>query len=179
MIHPAISTLLLAVLTGLAACNESPRPPDRLLIAGADPKEGRKLIQVYGCGTCHVIDGIAGARGQVGPPLDDYAQRHLLAGILPNTPRYLVPWIVNPVALDPRTGMPSLGVREQEARHIASYLYTLGAAKAEVYPPDPPLALQVAGRPSPAMEALEHPMRISEFEPRTRRIAPVPGADRD
>jgi cytochrome c2 len=175
MIHPALTALIFAALTSLVACKESPRPQDRLQIEGGDPQQGRRLIQAYGCGTCHVIDGIGGARGRVGPPLDDYAQRHLLAGIIPNTPRNLVTWIMDPVAIDPNTGMPALGIDEGKARHIASYLYSLGLSGAEVWPPDPPLALRAADRLPPAAKAADRPMRISEFEPRTRRIAPVPG----
>ena len=72
--------------------------------------------------------------------------------------------------------MPALGVSEKDARHIASYLYTLGVSGAEVWSPDPPLALRVAERLPPAAQAADHLMRISEFEPRTRRIAPVPGS---
>jgi cytochrome c1 len=34
-------------------------------------------------------------------------------------------WIQNPRGVDEKTAMPALGVSEQEARDIASYLYTL------------------------------------------------------
>jgi hypothetical protein len=70
----------------------------------------------------------------VGPPLDDYAQRVLLAGIVPNAPRTLVPWLMDPPAVDPDTAMPNLGVSEAEARDMATYLYTLGAEKVLVWP---------------------------------------------
>jgi mono/diheme cytochrome c family protein len=138
-----------ALLLGLAGCGDAPEPPDHLTISGADPEQGRQLIRDYGCGTCHRIDGIRGSNGRVGPQLRDYAQRHLLAGILPNTPTTLVAWLMDPPALDPRTGMPNLGVSEAEARHMAAYLYTLGARDAPVYPPDPPLALK--GRENPVL----------------------------
>ena len=135
----------LAVLLGaasLASCSDAPRPPAYLQVAGGDAERGRAHIHGYGCGACHVIEGIRGARGTVGPPLADFAQRTILAGILPNTPRFLVPWLMDPVALDPRTTMPAVGLTEEEARDIAAYLYTLGASRTPVYPPDPPLPLQ-------------------------------------
>lgn len=69
----------------------------------------------------------------VGPPLTGFAQRTVLAGSFPNVPRFLVPWLMNPQALQPGTAMPNLGLTTTEAGHIASFLYTLGALKAEVY----------------------------------------------
>jgi cytochrome c2 len=122
-------------LLALAACNH-PEPPAHLRIAGGDAERGRLLIQRYECGSCHRIEGIRGGRGVVGPPLTDYAQRVLLAGILPNAPRTLVPWLIDPPAMAPNTAMPNLGVTEREARDMASYLYTLGAKKVRVWRPD-------------------------------------------
>lgn len=124
---------LLSLAALVAGCTES-GTPDHLRISGGDPNQGLALIQSYGCGTCHTIEGVRGAHGVVGPPLRDYAGRTLLAGIMPNAPRFLVPWLMNPPALDPETGMPNLGLSEAEARHIATYLYTLGAGQAPVWP---------------------------------------------
>jgi hypothetical protein len=75
---------------------------------------------------------------------------------------------MDPVALKPQTGMPSQGVTEAEARHIAAYLYTLGEQDRQVYPPDPPLPLR---------DRIEKPAdlpSVSEAEtfPRTQRIVP-------
>lgn len=92
--------------------------------AGADPARGREAFAARGCGTCHAIDGVAGARGRVGPPLDGVAARQYLAGTLPNTPDNLMHWIRDPQAINPRTAMPSLGVGADEARDIAAFLYT-------------------------------------------------------
>jgi mono/diheme cytochrome c family protein len=131
----------IAAVGALAACSEAPTIPDYLRIAGAEPERGRALIRSYGCGTCHRIDGVRGARGTVGPPLDDFAQRSIVAGILPNTPRVLVSWLMDPPALEPRTAMPAVGLDESQARDVAAYLYTLGSVGAQVYPPDPPLDL--------------------------------------
>jgi mono/diheme cytochrome c family protein len=143
---------LTAIGTGLAACSELPVVPDHLRIAGAEPERGRALIRSYGCGTCHHVDGVRGARGTVGPPLDRFAQRSVVAGILPNTPRVLVSWLMDPPALDPRTAMPSVGLDEAQARDIAAYLYTLGAAGAQVFPGEP--ALDLSRGSGPALETL-------------------------
>ncbi|MBM6594945.1 c-type cytochrome [Microvirga pudoricolor] len=143
---PSRSPLLasLFALAGLTACGNSSSPPDFLQIAGAEPERGRHLIYSYGCGTCHAIEGVPGARGMVGPKLDDFAQRTMLAGILPNVPRHLVPWLVDPPAIEPKTGMPKMGVTDAEARDMAAYLYTLGAADVRVAPADLPVDLRPA-----------------------------------
>ena len=110
----------------LAACGEA-EPPAHLAIPGADPARGRALIGAFGCGSCHFVEGVAGANGLVAPRLENFANRTLIAGTFPNVPRFLVPWLINPPALKARTGMPDLGVSDMQARDIASYLYTLGS----------------------------------------------------
>lgn len=136
----------------LAACDQ-PTVPAHLRIAGGDAERGRQLIKSYGCGVCHTIEGVPGARGVVGPPLTDYAQRSLLAGVVPNAPRFLVPWLMDPPAIVPRTAMPEMGISEAEARDIATYLYTLGASGAEVYPDGPPLPLGGRGGTVPVRDS--------------------------
>ena len=139
--RPLLAALTIAVpVLVLAACDE-PAPPPHLRVAGGDPERGVAAIERYGCGGCHTIPGIRAARGTVGPPLTDYAARGYVAGVLPNWPRHLVRWIIDPPSISPQTAMPALGVGE-EARDIAAYLYTLGADRAAVYPPAP--------QPSPA-----------------------------
>lgn len=92
--------------------------------AGADPARGREAFAARGCGTCHSLENIAGARGLVGPPLDGVAARQYLAGSLPNTPDNMVRWIRDPHAIHSHTVMPSLGIDKAEARDIAAFLYT-------------------------------------------------------
>lgn len=94
-----------------------------------DKGRGHDLIREYGCGACHEIPGVAGANGTVGAPLKDWAGRHYLAGELINAPASLVPWLMDPQEIDPGTVMPSLGISEEEAWHIARYLYSLGAER--------------------------------------------------
>jgi mono/diheme cytochrome c family protein len=156
-------------LSGLGACTEGSELPTYLRVAGGEPDQGRRLIHAFGCGTCHRIEGIRGARGTVGPPLADYAERSLLAGILPNTPRHLVPWLMDPPAFDPQTGMPNMGLTEPEARHIAAYLYSLGSARTRVYPPYPPLELGGrAGQAPPDGGQSAAGQDPAETTPRTR-----------
>ena len=133
----------LVAALGLAACE--PSAPAHLRIEGADPARGHALVRAYGCGACHTIEGVRGARGIVGPPLVGFARRAIIAGTFPNAPRYLLPWLMDPPALAPRTAMPAMGITQDEARDIAAFLYAGGATPAAVYPGDPPLPLAPRG----------------------------------
>jgi cytochrome c2 len=66
---------------------------------------------------------LAGANGKVGPDLTDVAERTEIAGKLANDPDAMVRWLMHPQAIAPQGGMPDQGVREQEARDMAAYLY--------------------------------------------------------
>jgi cytochrome c len=96
-------------------------------LTGGDVEAGRAAVKTYGCDACHTIPGagVVDARGLVGPPLTQIANRIYIAGVLTNTPDNLIEWIQNPPGVDPRTAMPNLGVGEAAARDIAAYLYTL------------------------------------------------------
>lgn len=83
-----------------------------------------QLMTQYGCPTCHVIPGVPGAVGKVGPSLDDLAQRSYLAGSVQNTPANLVAWIQHPQHYRPGTAMPEMGVTDADARQIARFLDT-------------------------------------------------------
>jgi cytochrome c len=111
----------LVVLALLGACGR--HQPSSLGIG--DPERGKEQIVAYGCGSCHVIPGVPGAHGLVGPPLTQFANRAYIAGEVPNTGDFLVQWISVPQSIEPGTVMPNLGVSNAQARDIAAYLYTL------------------------------------------------------
>jgi cytochrome c2 len=113
--------LLLALLCGCQGDIEE----TAAAMTGGSPARGKDVIRRYGCEACHSIPGIAGARGQVGPPLDAIGGRAYLAGSLPNTPANLIRWIRDPQGIAPGTAMPEMGVTEQDGKDIAAYLYTL------------------------------------------------------
>lgn len=113
---------LVAGLAVLGACTK--QPPGSLGVSG-DPDRGKAQIVAYGCGSCHVIPGVPGARGLVGPPLTQFAHRGYIAGEVPNNEDFLVQWISVPQSIEPGTVMPNLGVSNAQARDIAAYLYSL------------------------------------------------------
>lgn len=112
-----------AVLWTIGGCDTE--PPANLRVVDGDPEIGAAVIGHYGCGSCHEIPGISGAEGTVGPPLHRFGRRTYIAGILPNRPGNLMPFLQDPPAHAPGTAMPNLGLSEQEARDVAAYLYTL------------------------------------------------------
>ena len=114
--------LALAGVLMVGACRHE--KPIRV-VAGGDPETGEHLITKFGCGSCHVVPGIKGANGMVGPPLDHFARRAFIAGEVSNETDYLIRWLEVPQAIEPGTAMPNLGVSEGQARSIAAYLYTL------------------------------------------------------
>lgn len=80
------------------------------------------LMIQYGCPTCHVIPGVPGAVGKVGPSLDSLSQRSYLAGSLQNSPDNLAAWIQHPQHFQPGTAMPEMGVTPQDAGTIVRFL---------------------------------------------------------
>jgi cytochrome c2 len=90
-----------------------------------DPTQGRALIKKLGCGSCHDIPGVIGARGMVGPPLEHMASRQYIAGVLRNTPDNMMTWLRFPQRVVPGNAMPNLGISQIDARQIAAYLATL------------------------------------------------------
>lgn len=118
----AVWLLILAVL--LAGCAGSLNQRNYPEVDG-DLILARQLIDEYGCSSCHTIPGVAGANATVGPPLDDWADRHFIAGSLENTPENLILWIRSPQSIEPGTAMPDMGVTGEDAQHIAAYLFSL------------------------------------------------------
>jgi cytochrome c1 len=88
-------------------------------------RRGADLIIANGCGTCHSIPGIAGARGNVGPPLDHIGTRVFVAGMLRNTPDNMVRWLKNPQAIIPGNAMPNMNLNDAQTRDITAYLAEL------------------------------------------------------
>jgi mono/diheme cytochrome c family protein len=118
------AALALACLLG--GCEVGPdRIAEAKQLTGGDPERGRALTREYGCGACHTIDGVPGARALVGPPLNGLRERVYIAGVVPNSPQALVRWIVDPKRIDSLTAMPKLGLSEDQARDVAAFLYTL------------------------------------------------------
>jgi cytochrome c2 len=113
-------TLAASLAVALSGCGGS---AEHVEVADAHPGDAPELIEAYGCGACHTIPGIQDATADVGPSLSGMSQRATIAGVLPNTPKNLVHWLMEPQQVSPGTIMPDLGLGEPQARDIAAYLY--------------------------------------------------------
>jgi len=118
-------TMAIAALLSAGCDNLSERrvKDAAVLTNGGNARVGRVEIRKYGCNACHEISGVPGARGLIGPPLTNIAERYYIAGELTNTPDNLMSWIQHPHQIEPHTLMPDMGVSEQDSRDIAAYLY--------------------------------------------------------
>ena len=117
-------TLALVFLAGCIGGNPEPEH----IVPGGNAARGELAMETYGCGFCHAIPGVEEVPTIEGPPLAGWAERQYIAGAVTNTPENLILWLVNPHAIEPGTAMPNLGVSEQDARDMATFLYERGDA---------------------------------------------------
>jgi cytochrome c2 len=124
MVGPVTRLLAAALLAMATAACEQGRAagPDNF---EGDARRGANLVEQYQCGACHDIPGIAGADGNVGPPLRRIGTRTYIAGFIRNSPDTMADWIEDPQRALPGNAMPTIGISQQDARDIAAFLYTL------------------------------------------------------
>jgi cytochrome c1 len=77
---------------------------------------GSRLIAAEKANTANALSG---------PPLNAFASRIYIAGVVSNTPGNLRHWIRNPHEIEQHTAMPEMGVTDEDSKDIAAYLYTL------------------------------------------------------
>ncbi len=121
--YPAWRAGALLLCAVLASACGSQKNPSR--VEGGDPERGRLLTQQYQCAACHFIPEVQGTNGDAGPSLKYMGRLSYIAGSIPNQPDNMVRFLQNPPAVKPGTLMPALGISEQEARHMAAFMYTL------------------------------------------------------
>ena len=120
--HSAATLMVLSLV--LAGCGKQAES-DAAENYGGNAKRGALLLDHYGCGSCHVIPGIANAQGDVGPPLTRIARRVYIAGLLRNTPDNMEQWLMHPQQIAPGNAMPDMHVSETDARDLTAFLMTV------------------------------------------------------
>lgn len=113
---------LAALTVALAGCS---RPGGSLSETIGDPQAGSVIVTRQACGSCHEIPGRVQADGVAAPPLDHFAARSTIAGVLPNTAPDLVLWLKSPQTVLPGNAMPDMGLTQAQAQDVAAYLYSL------------------------------------------------------
>jgi cytochrome c2 len=121
--------LSLLLLLSAVACNRdeaskslAPAPPPPI----GNAERGKALAAQYGCNVCHVVPGVEGPQGSLGPSLAGVASRPTVSfGKVQNTPQNLVRYIQDPAAMNPQSSMPPIGLTDVDAKDIGAYLMTL------------------------------------------------------
>ncbi|HKR62761.1 MAG TPA: cytochrome c [Thermoanaerobaculia bacterium] len=94
--------------------------------AFGNAERGKQLVSQYGCNVCHVVPGIEGPRGMIGPSLEHVASRPRLSNdTFANTPENVARFVQTPVSLNPASSMPPLNIPPDDARDLTAYLMTL------------------------------------------------------
>jgi cytochrome c1 len=114
-----------AAITALSLLGSCRRDEPTIDTFGGNPHHGAAVIAQAGCGACHNVPGVPGARGRVGPSLDHIGIQTILVGTLPNTPANMLTWIRTPQSVRPGDVMPNMELTEHDARDVAAYLSTL------------------------------------------------------
>jgi cytochrome c len=122
---------LTLLLTFALACNRGEAAKTATVTASAPPAVGNAargpaLAAQYGCNVCHLIPGVEGPGGSLGPSLQGVASRPTISlGAVQNTPENLVKFIQDPPAMNPQSSMPPSGLTDSDAKDLAAYLLTL------------------------------------------------------
>src|ERR671913_2328383 len=94
------SGIVLLLLLAVVACNRdeaaqsiTPAPPPPI----GNAERGKQLAGQYGCNVCHVVPGVEGPQGSLGPSLAGLGSRPTISfGAVKNTPENLVKYLQDP-----------------------------------------------------------------------------------
>jgi cytochrome c len=114
----------------ILACNRAPEAVSPASHQNAAPaanaERGRQLAAQYGCNVCHVVPGVDGPQGSLGPSLAGVAARPTISlNTVPNNPENLTRFIQDPAALNPQSSMPPMAIPVSDAQDITAFLLTL------------------------------------------------------
>jgi cytochrome c2 len=118
------------IATYLSPLDDAQADDSAAALTGADAARGRELMDVKGCALCHRMSGVAPLRPSMLPagvvPADMARAVRLAPDLRFTRDRWrasaVVRWLVDPHAVKPDALMPTMGLREDEARAIAAYI---------------------------------------------------------
>lgn len=105
--------------------DDEPPPP----ALTADLGKGRQLLETKGCGSCHVMTGVAALPASSPPAMDprEFDHAHKLAPDLRfardrmSAPK-MTAWLTDPKAVKPDSAMPKIALTPEEVKDIVGYL---------------------------------------------------------
>lgn len=119
-----IGTMVLVIFVagcGLLSQSRDPRVEE----TGGSITRGQELVKIHGCVACHSVSGVASVNDGYGPSFDDFPAQRLIGGSVENEPDTLIQFLISPQTVIPDTAMPTVGISEEDARDIATWLYSL------------------------------------------------------
>lgn len=91
------------------------------VVVSEDVARGQEVFKSK-CMACHAVDS---SIPSIGPNLDGFASRQVLAGYLPNTDEWLVEWLTATQELKEGTTMPQVPLTDEEVEELVKYLRSL------------------------------------------------------
>lgn len=119
----SVLTLISVVL--IAGCGLMSRDDPRVDATGGNIERGKELARTNGCIVCHSVPDEGWVQDGYGPDLEGFANNRHIAGQAVNEPDTLIAFLMSPQSVVPGTSMPTVGLTEDEARDIATWLYSL------------------------------------------------------
>jgi len=77
-----LRAIFVACALAICGCDGQQKQTASALTHGGNPDEGRREIEYYGCASCHVVPGVAGAQGLIGPSLKQIENRNYIGGVI-------------------------------------------------------------------------------------------------
>ncbi|MGK0171633.1 MAG: cytochrome c2 [Gammaproteobacteria bacterium] len=121
-----VKLLVLSIALGTGISVSAQTTTDTASSASAKILDPNAVMRARGCTACHIIPGIAEARGTMGPTLKGLGKRkRLVARTLSNTDKNMRRWLKNPKAVKSDTMMPNVGLSDEEIEVLVAHFHTL------------------------------------------------------
>ncbi len=142
LIFIAGTALFLLLLVGMTVNTMTQVNNGRTQVVTEQVAAGKKIWQQKNCNDCHTILGIGG-----------YYAPDLTKTIVNRGDAWLVSWLTNPMAVNPKAEMPNQSLSANEVKDVVAFLAWVGAIDTNNWPPKPIVNVAgLSGTTSPAQE---------------------------
>lgn len=126
LIFIAGTILCMLVLVGMTVNSLNLVNNGRTQPVSAEVAAGKKIWQQHDCNDCHTILGIGG-----------YYAPDLTKTIVNRGKAWLVSWLTNPEAVNPKAEMPNQNLTASEIQSVVAFLTWVGSIDTNNWPPKP------------------------------------------
>lgn len=121
----SIPIVVLAISVNVSA-GGTPDVANKTQAQAGEALEPLAIMRARGCTACHVIPGIAEARGTMGPTLKGLGKRkRMVDRTLTNNDKNMRRWLKNPKAVKSDTMMPNVGLTDEEIEVLVAHFRSL------------------------------------------------------